>query len=104
MNKEKGIWRTIGGRHIFIEDRHSLSDAIHDSGKFDKEFKIKWQKGEYNHVVSEINTYYRQDITNKFIGNYYYVFDNNGFNNYHFILRLSIEKDSNIIKEIEEEM
>ena len=33
--KEKGVWRTVGGRRIFIKDGQSLTDAMKESGKFD---------------------------------------------------------------------
>ena len=29
-----GIWRTIGGRRVFIKDGQSLADAMKESGKF----------------------------------------------------------------------
>ena len=29
-----GVWRTIGGRRVFIKDGQSLSDAMKESGKF----------------------------------------------------------------------
>lgn len=29
-----GVWRTVGGRRIFIKDGQSLSDAMKESGKF----------------------------------------------------------------------
>ena len=29
-----GVWRTVGGRRIFIKDGQSLSDAMRKSGKF----------------------------------------------------------------------
>lgn len=31
-----GVWRTIGGRRVFIKDGQSLSDAMKESGKFKK--------------------------------------------------------------------
>ena len=34
FNDEDGIWRTIGGRRVFIRDGQSLSDAMKKSGKF----------------------------------------------------------------------
>lgn len=34
-----GVWRTIMGRRVYIEDGQSLSDAIMKSGKFGKETK-----------------------------------------------------------------
>ena len=29
-----GVWRTIGGRRVFIKDGQSLADAMRESGKF----------------------------------------------------------------------
>ena len=36
MSNEKGVWRTVGGRHIFIPDGDSLTTAMKKSGKFKK--------------------------------------------------------------------
>ena len=36
---EDGVWRTVGGRRIFIKDGQSLSDAMKKSGKFKLEKK-----------------------------------------------------------------
>lgn len=33
---ENGVWRTVGGRRIFIKDGQSLTDAMKNSGKFEK--------------------------------------------------------------------
>ena len=33
---EDGVWRTVGGRRIFIRNGQSLSDAMKESGKFKK--------------------------------------------------------------------
>lgn len=33
--EEKGVWRTVRGRRIFIKDGQSLTDAMRESGKFD---------------------------------------------------------------------
>ena len=33
-NDVGGVWRTIGGRRVFIKDGQSLSDAMKESGKF----------------------------------------------------------------------
>lgn len=35
-NGEEGIWRTVGGRRIFIEDGEDLATAMKKSGKFKK--------------------------------------------------------------------
>lgn len=33
-DESEGVWRTVGGRRIFIRDGQSLSDAMKNSGKF----------------------------------------------------------------------
>ena len=33
-NKEDGVWRTIGGRKVFIRKGQNLADAMIESGKF----------------------------------------------------------------------
>lgn len=37
---EDGVWRTIGGRRVFIKEGQSLSDAMKESGKFPKSKKV----------------------------------------------------------------
>lgn len=34
MAEEDGVWRTVGGRRVFIKDGQSLTDAMRESGKF----------------------------------------------------------------------
>lgn len=34
MTDKGGVWRTIGGRRVFIKDGQSLTDAMRESGKF----------------------------------------------------------------------
>src|SRR5574344_1181087 len=44
---EDGVWRTVGGRRIFIKEGQSLSDAMRNSGKFEnsqKDVKTKLKK------------------------------------------------------------
>lgn len=48
-NSEDGVWRTIGGRRVFIRTGQSLSSAMRESGKFerlkkDKEHFIKMDR------------------------------------------------------------
>jgi len=33
-DEQNGVWRTVGGRRVFIKDGQSLSDAMRESGKF----------------------------------------------------------------------
>lgn len=42
---ENGVWRTIGGRRVFIRTGQSLSDAMKDSGKFKTRMNEKAVKG-----------------------------------------------------------
>ena len=34
FDDEDGVWRTVGGRRIFIREGQSLGDAMKNSGKF----------------------------------------------------------------------
>lgn len=47
-----GVWRTVGGRRIFIKDGQSLEDAMQESGKF---------------VTSKLQKYYKDKNTGKYI-------------------------------------
>jgi hypothetical protein len=65
-----GVWRTVGGRRIFIKDGQSLSDAMKASGKFkEKEYTLatKDENGTYriNNVAIELkgmDETYKKDI------------------------------------------
>lgn len=35
--KENGVWRTVGGRRIFIKEGQDLAEAMKESGKFSKQ-------------------------------------------------------------------
>ena len=55
-------------------------------------------KDEYAHVMSEIatnlsETQKKQSVITKAIGNYYYVFENNGFGDYRIICKAPIDSD-----------
>lgn len=49
---EDGVWRTIGGRRVFIRTGQSLSDAMKESGKFKKASDIS--REEYKNKSKEI--------------------------------------------------
>ena len=40
LNGKKGVWRTIGGRRVFISDGDDLPTAMKKSGKFERKQKI----------------------------------------------------------------
>lgn len=48
-NDTGGVWRTVGGRRIFIKTGQSLSSAMKESGKFKKGTKIKVEG--YSHPI-----------------------------------------------------
>lgn len=39
MADENGVWRTVGGKKIFIKNGQSLEDAMRESGKFPSQSK-----------------------------------------------------------------
>lgn len=51
-SEEDGVWRTIGGRRVFIKKGQSLSDAMKESGKFKKVSDVK--RGEYQDLEKEL--------------------------------------------------
>lgn len=50
--EEKGVWKTIGGRRVFIKEGQDLASAMKESGKFKKKKNIE----EQNKLENEINT------------------------------------------------
>lgn len=61
MAYDGGVWRTVGGRRIFIADGQSLVDAMNKSGKFgDKKWDFRGIDEAVSKVekaVDEANTY-----------------------------------------------
>lgn len=51
--EEDGVWRTIGGRRVFIRNGQSLSDAMKESGKFKKASDVK--RGEYQDLKASVD-------------------------------------------------
>lgn len=49
-DESDGVWRTVGGRRIFIRDGQSLSDAMKSSGKF----KSAKKRTDYKTKIEEI--------------------------------------------------
>lgn len=46
MDDKKGVWRTVGGRRIFIAEGEDLATAMKNSGKFNKNTKSPHQEAE----------------------------------------------------------
>lgn len=57
-DNEDGVWRTIGGRRVFIRNGQSLADAMKESGKFSR---VEKNKDKYENV-SESSTYVDSEI------------------------------------------
>ena len=60
-----GVWRTIGGRRVFIRKGQSLSDAMKESGKFKKVSDVK--RGEYQELNDKIERTNNFDKASKYI-------------------------------------
>ena len=54
MSDLSGVWRTVGGRRIFIKDGEDLATAMKNSGKFKEKETIKLQ--EYAKKEDELNS------------------------------------------------
>ena len=52
---EDGVWRTVGGRRIFIKDGESLASAMKKSGKFTLDDEYDRAHGAYKKEEKEIN-------------------------------------------------
>ena len=53
-----GVWRTVGGRRIFIKDGQDLASAMKESGKFKKSEKVKTE-------IEEQGKSNRQEVSDK---------------------------------------
>jgi hypothetical protein len=64
LMEEKGVWRTIRGRRVFIKEGQSLSDAMKESGKFNSKENIKEGINERNNENSTKKILYHQTKVN----------------------------------------
>jgi hypothetical protein len=90
--EEQGIWRTVGGRRIFIKDGQSLADAMKESGKFSK------QKTFGKSILSEDLNDKDKDVLN------FYVMDAGAYD-VNYVLRgkgEATENDKRAIKDLDE--
>ena len=89
MSDLGGVWRTVGGRRIFIKDGQTLASAMRKSGKFGK--KVKDKNKEYKIPQETLDKF-----KNREDGNYYVA----EIKPEHF---LKITSNENLIKSIEKE-
>lgn len=79
MNDIGGVWRTIGGRRVFIKDGEDLATAMKNSGKFGnkkeehynprKEVSYYLNKGEFEKADKIIKDYALDDEREEFMEN-----------------------------------
>lgn len=73
-----GVWRTVGGRRIFIKDGEDLESAMKNSGKFEKKKEKKAEDmslKELKTIVYELGideAYENPNITKEELLDYYY--------------------------------
>lgn len=93
--EENGVWRTVGGRRIFIKDGQDLASAMKESGKFSK--KQIEDKKDYNNLSAEL------DKTDKEVLDYY-VMDAGAYD-VNYVLRnpeaFKTENDKRAIKDLD---
>ena len=66
FKNEDGVWRTIGGRKVFIRNGQSLSDAMKESGKFKKVSDVK--REEYHYKKDKLDRERQAEISRKYVG------------------------------------
>lgn len=67
FNGKQGVWRTIGGRKVFIADGEDLPTAMKNSGKFNK----KYTKED----IEPIRVWYSKNPKGYKLGDYYLLKD-----------------------------
>lgn len=53
-DEENGVWRTIGGRRVFIRNGESLPSAMKRSGKFERKQKIQNDETENRRYLNDL--------------------------------------------------
>lgn len=93
--EENGVWRTVGGRRIFIKEGQDLATAMKESGKFSKN-QVE-DKKDYNNLSAEL------DKTDKEVLDYY-VMDAGAYD-VNYVLRnpeaFKTENDKRAIKDLD---
>ena len=55
--EENGVWRTVGGRRIFIKDGQDLASAMKESGKFESKKEEKFTEEEIEEIKDDIESF-----------------------------------------------
>ena len=98
MAEEKGVWRTIRGRRVFIRSGQSLREAMITSGKFNRtdirEARKESSFADTTNKALKEEPFSRKQvkITNKYLGKY----GVRGINSYNEDEKNKINPDANI--------
>jgi len=98
-----GVWRTVGGRRIFIKDGQSLEDAMKQSGKFNNKYK-KYYTKTLNSIVFEKYIRTKSEKMYVFDANYWYFIENKSEGSYNIKAILRIEGNEGFITELSKEI
>ena len=86
MDEVGGVWRTVGGRRIFIKDGQDLVSAMKESGKFSKN-QVEDNK-DYNNLNEELNETDKKVLD-------YYVMDAGAYDVNYVLRNENVEKTEN---------
>lgn len=86
MDDVGGVWRTVGGRRIFIKDGQDLASAMKESGKFSKN-QVEDNK-DYNNLNEELNETDKKVLD-------YYVMDAGAYDVNYVLRNENVEKTEN---------
>lgn len=103
MDNIDGIWRTVGGRKIFIKNGQSLSDAMIKSGKFNNKYKKYYTKKLDSIVMAK---YSNKKVKTMYVfdENHYYLIENKDYGNYNIRAVLRIDGNEEYIKALTKEI
>ena len=65
INDIGGVWRTVGGRRIFIKDGQNLVDAMKESGKFSKKQVENKNEDNKKQIIDENTRKFSEKIMNQ---------------------------------------
>ena len=86
MDDVGGVWRTVGGRRIFIKEGQDLASAMKESGKFSKN-QVEDNK-DYNNLNEELNETDKKVLD-------YYVMDAGAYDVNYVLRNENVEKTEN---------
>ena len=98
-----GVWRTVGGRRIFIKDGQPLEEAMKESGKFNHKYN-KYYTKTLDSIVFEKYIKTKANKMYVFDANNWYFIENKSEGSYNIKAILRIEGNEDFIKELSKEI